>query len=522
MDDKTLMQKGEGETDKKPKTISLGADATLLSVSKVITSAISLIMSMLLARIRTKGEMATYNQIIQMVDMTSSVVMLGLPKSLNYFLSRADTKEEKKKFLSFYYTFNTILSLIVGGILVLSANIISTYLFHNPAITAFLYFLALYPWTKIVTSSVENLLIVSHKTKQLIAYRILNSISLLACVGIVAYFNMTFSTYMIIFIAVEATYALVVYVFAGKIGGGIKPYCSKEMLKTVLAFSIPLGLASVVGMFNTYIDKLLIGYFMSTEQYAVYSMAAKELPVTIISSTFSAVMLPEMARMIKRKKNKEAVDLWAESTILSMIILSFVGTACIVYSRDVLMVLYGEQYATSKGAWVFALYSVYLIIRCTYYGMALNSMGKSKFIFWCSVGALASNAVLNIVLYFLFRLFGWEFVSPAVATIITTVIMDLLQLKVTSKMLDLKFSQVFPWKRAATVVLINGAFGAIFLLLKSVLPLENIFSFNLGSHKIDGSACESILLGIVWAAVYGLLMLKSAKKCWKNLKVKGE
>ena len=506
-------------TNKKT-SVNLGADATLLTASKVITSLIALIMTMMLARIRSKAEMATFNQIFQVVEMLASVVMLGLPKSLNYFLSRIDTVEERRKFLSFYYTLNTILSLVVGGMLVASSYLISTYLFHNEMIMAFLYFLALFPWTKIIMSSVENLLIVSRKNKELIFFRIANSVSLLAVVCIVSYAHLNFAVYMVMYLCVEAAYTLLVYSFANKIGEGIRPYVSAKMLKTVLAFSIPLGLASVVGTFNTYIDKLIIGNLMSTEKYAEYAVAAKELPLTIISSTFSAVMIPQMARMIKKGKNNEAVNLWGQATTLSMIIITFVGVACMYFSRDVLMVMYGKQYINFDCCLVFAVYSVYLILRCTYYGMALNSMGKSKYIFWCSIWALVSNAILNVVLFFLFKLFGGEFVSPAVATIITSVIMDYLQLHRTSKEMNIKFRDVFPWKNALTIIGINAVLGGAFFGLKQVLPLENLLSFKIKNHTVDGSAFETIILCIVWALIYFAIMFKKIKKTWKNLKVK--
>ena len=500
----------------KKKGSNLGADATLLTFSKVATSAIAMVMTMLLSRFRTLEEYGTYSQILMVINLVTSILMLGLPKSLNYFLARTDKEEEKQRFLSLYYTLNTILSLIVGLSLVLSVRVIENFL-GNDNISAFLYFLALFPWTKIICASMENLLIVYKKSKLLVAYRVLNSLSLLLTVMAVEWLGLEFKHYMMLYVVVEAVFALAVYIIAAVISGGIKPYLSKSLIKTVFAFSIPLGLASVVGTLNIELDKLLIGALMETADYSIYTNAARELPVTMIASSFTAVLMPQMVKMLKKEDHLGAVKIWGNATTLSMIIISVIGVGCFVYAEDVMMILYGDQYLS--GAWVFRIYSLHLLMRCTYYGMVLNSIGKTNFIFWCSIGALGTNAVLNIALFYLFRLFGQSMIAPAIATLISTTAMAVLQLTVTAKTLNIKFSQVFPWKDSAVVLLVNIAFGVVFWFVKKFVPLETLLS-SVKIADLDSSTLESLILGCVWGIAYFAVMLKPIKKRWKNLKVK--
>lgn len=502
----------------KKKGSNLGADATLLTFSKVATSAIAMVMTMLLSRFRTKAEYGTYSQILMVVNLVTSILMLGLPKSLNYFLARTDKKEEKQQFLSLYYTLNTILSFIVGLALVLSVGLIEIY-FNNPAIRSFLYFLALFPWTKIVCASIENLLIVYKKHKLLVGFRIINSLALLLTVMSVQWLGLTFKDYMILYVIVESLFAVSVYAIAGYVSGGIRPYINKNLLKTVLAFSIPLGLASVVGTLNIELDKLIIGLFMNKVEFAEYTNAARELPVTMVASTFTAVLMPQMVKMLKKEDNLGAIRLWKNATTLTMIIISIIGVGCYVYAEDVIMILYGSKYVTLGTVWVFRLYSLHLLMRCTYYGMVLNSIGKTGFIFWCSIIALASNAVLNLVMFNIFKLFGQSMIAPAVATLISTTAMAILQLAVTAKSLNVKFSQVFPWKDSGVILLVNIAFGVVFWFIKRLSPLDTVLS-SVRIADLDGSALESLLLACVWAAAYFAVMLKPIKKRWKNLKVK--
>ena len=96
------------------KEASLGKDALLLTVSKMTTLAITMVTGMLLSRFRSFEEYGTYSQLDLVFTLFSAIFMLGLPNSINYFLARANTKNEQQKFLGVYYTLSTILSATMG------------------------------------------------------------------------------------------------------------------------------------------------------------------------------------------------------------------------------------------------------------------------------------------------------------------------------------------------------------------------------------------------------------------------
>ncbi len=285
------------------KSHSIGMNAVHLTVSKVISLCISMLTTMLLSRFRTFTEYGTYSQLLLVVNLVSSLFMLGLPNSINYFLARAETQEQRRKFLSVYYTLSTILSVVMGGALVLAVPLIEAY-FDNQTIRGFIYFLALYPWSSVISSSVENVLVVYQRTRFLMAYRLINSLCLLGTVVVIQWLELGFSAYMQLYMAVCAAFGISVYLIAAWLGGGLRFSFDKKMIREIFVFSIPLGLASVVGTLNIEIDKLLIGRLMSTEDLAVYTNASKELPLTIIATSITAVLLPQLAKMSKKGKGR--------------------------------------------------------------------------------------------------------------------------------------------------------------------------------------------------------------------------
>lgn len=144
------------------KKASVGGDAIYLTVSKIIVLFIGMITSMLLARFRTLEEYGTYSQIIMITDLVSTILMLGLPNSINYFLAKARTDEEKQRFMSVYITLSGIFTFVIAVCLFLALPVISEY-FKNPAITTFSYVFAIYPWSSLMINSLSNTCIVMER-----------------------------------------------------------------------------------------------------------------------------------------------------------------------------------------------------------------------------------------------------------------------------------------------------------------------------------------------------------------------
>ncbi len=486
------------------KHTSIGSAAVGLTASKMVALVISMITTMFLSRFRTTSEYGTYSQILLVINLVVALLMLGLPNSVNYFLVRAEGQEDRRTFLSVYYTVSTILSIVIGIVLVTCLPLIITY-FHNEQIGDFYFVLALYPWASIIMASVENVLIVYDRMRALIAYRIFFSIAMLLTVLVIEWLGLNFRMYMILFVAVNAIFAIAVYIIAAKLCGGLRLLIDRKLLKAIFVFSIPIGLAGVVGTFNTEIDKLLIGYLMSTEEMAIYSNAAKELPLSIIGTSITAVLLPQITLLVKKEKDTSALKLWAHATELGMLIVAVIVAGIFVYAEDVITILYSEKYL--PGSTVFRIYTLVLLFRVTYFGMMLNAHGKTKPVLWSSIVSLVLNIILNPLFYYLFGMPG-----PAAATLLSLFAAMMLQLFMTARILKVHFSEVFPWGRVGIILGINVIFGIIFWALKKILPLEQYI----------GSMAESLVLGSIWLFIYWLLLKKWFKGCWQAINSNGD
>lgn len=478
---------------------NLGKSAAILTLSKVITLVISMLSVMLLARFRTLEEYGTYSQILLVINLATALFTLGLPNSINFFLARADTHEDRRKFLSVYFTINTLLCFVMGVILAIVVPLVVAY-FNNPQIQQFTYFLIFYPWAYVTIGSISNILVVYGKTGKLLVFNIVSAVVAFAAVVLVQLFHGSFQEYMITFLIGNIFLMAWVYIIVWHLESPLRISFDRQLIEKIFKYSIPIGLASLVGTVNIEIDKLMIGHFFDTEQLAIYTNAAKELPLTIVATSLTAVLLPQMARMINKNDSEGAIKIWGDSICLSYILICFCSMALIVFAPQVITILYSAKYLS--GVPVFRVYSLTLLLRCTYFGMVLNSIGKTRLILYSSIVSLVLNAMLNYLLYLVLGMVG-----PAIATFLSIGLVGFAQLFVTAKELHMPFRRIWPWKKISIITLVNIVLGCVFCIVRSV------FSIGISNQDI----LVSVGIGICGMGVYVLIMFKPAKHLWREL-----
>lgn len=483
-------------------TSSIGGDTIKLTISKIITMTMSFIIVMILSRYFSLEEYGTYSQIIIIVNLVGSLFMLGLPNSINYFLARSETKVEKQKFLSVYYSLSTYISIGVGILLLFLTPFFVQY-FNNRLLQSLVYFLAIYPWTLFIKQSIDHVLIVYKKLSLIMFYRIINSVSILLLLVIVQYLNLSFKLFMFIYILLEGFFAISVYFIVKKVADGLKIEIDKYTIKNILKYSIPIGLASAVGTLNIQLDKLMVGRYLGTELLGIYTNASRELPITIVATSLTAILIPQLTILLKKEKKDITINLWSHASILAFIIICFFALVFFTFASDVMNLLYSEKFIT--GVSVFRVFCLVLLLRFTYFGMILNAVGNTKFIFYSSIFSLFLNFCLNYVF-----LVSLGFIGPAIATLISQFVINVIQLVYTCKIIKIKFIEILPWKILGFILLINISFGWIFYVIKENIELDVLL----------GSIFESIILGTIWGGIYLLLFRKTINKSWRVLNTK--
>ncbi len=484
------------------KKASVGTDAVFLTVSKIMVSLIGLVTSMLLARFRTLDEYGTYSQIIMVVDLVSTIILLGLPNSVNYFLAKADTNKEIRKFLSVYLTLSTVFTVIIAVCLNLATPLIIEY-FDNPLITTLTYVFNIYPWSMLMINSLSNVCVVYGKSNRLIYFNIVHAVCNLLIILVAQLLKLNFATYMIIYMASMLAFGVFAVLWIRKMADGLKISIDLKLVKEMFVFCIPMGLAAVVGTLNVELDKLVIANFFTTAEYAIFANAAKQLPVTILTDSLTAVLLPCIVRLMKGNDKTSVVKVWGNAINITFPIMCLIAGGLFVFAPDVMSLFYSAKYATPEGIGVFRVYSSILLLRFTYWGIVLNATGKTKLILYSSIASMVFNLVGNVAAYYAFG-----FIGPAISTLAVIIVISAFQLYFTKKELDTTFTQIFPWKSMGKNLVQTVVFGAVFWLIKNMI---------LGDFTGNISIIISVGLGGLWGVIFVLLNFKKLLSNWKQL-----
>jgi O-antigen/teichoic acid export membrane protein len=185
-----------------------------------------------------------------------------------------------------------------------------------------------------------------------------------------------------------------------------------SMKKELFSFSWPLMFAGILGLVMGWIDTLMLGYFLTAADVGIYraSLSTAGLLV-IVPGSFGAIFFPVITELYSRGEREElentdaAVTKWILMIVLPLVLLM------ILFSNQVLYILYGVEYVA--GALALCILGFGYLVISTFYltNQIIQTVGRTKLIM-ANTGVGASlNVILN---YFLIPIYGIN--GAAIAT----------------------------------------------------------------------------------------------------------
>ncbi|TCK67809.1 O-antigen/teichoic acid export membrane protein [Winogradskyella wandonensis] len=172
---------------------------------------------------------------------------------------------------------------------------------------------------------------------------------------------------------------------------------NKKTIASQIRYSTPYALALLVGILSTHLDKIIVLNNFTTEDFANYINGAFEIPVIIIiTSTLSGLTIGKLNEFCSTKRYQNAINLFKNSMEISACFLFPVFCFSIVFSEQIMIFLFGIQYADA--AVIFSIYLLLLPIRIIIFSDILIALGHSKIFLFRSLIELLVNFSLSIIL----------------------------------------------------------------------------------------------------------------------------
>lgn len=453
--------------------------AAWVALGSMFSFAFGIVSSMILSRYFDKIEYGTYKQVLYIYNSLLAVFTLGLPKAYSYFLPRCPLDEAKsliKKITNLFFILGAFLSLI----LYFGAGFMADFL-KNPLLKGALQIFSPVPFFMMPTMGIESILAVYRKTKFISLYVFITRLIMLLCVALpVVMFGLVCNDALIGFvIGAFISFLLALYLKYLPVkneGTSATSYSYKEIFK----FTYPLFVASIWGVLINSTDQFFVSRYFGTEEFAVFSNGAMELPfIGMIIGACSTVLTPLFAKNVYEGANfKEKIyPVWNSSLVKSAMLIYPIVIFCFYDSNLIMELMYGSGYSESGNYFRLKLFTYFVKIISFY--SVLVALGATKFyekVFMLSFFVLALGEYISL----------YVVNSPLVITgvhVVVTISMCVVFLVYIAKRFEVSFCLLFPL-RASGKIVISSLLSVVLLFCVKyfyTLPQNNwiIFCFDL-------------------------------------------
>lgn len=463
-------------------------DSMFLSFAKVLTILFSLVSAKILSTGLTLTEYGTYSQANLVNSIGTSLILLGLVDALSYYFNRKNEKKDeelRQRIVNTVFFCEISVGLILAILIILGSDFIALY-FDNPEVKHLLPIVSVLPTFANLIYFYKVLLVGTERAKIMSGLSLVLILIRIAAVYMAVY---TVKNLLLIYagiLAMDIIQITVYEILMRKQKFGINPFrISVAHIKPIFAYGLPMGIYAITSAFTRELDKLVVGRMGGTEELAIYANCSKQLPVDIIVTSFSMVLIPYIYGRVTEGKREESIDLFSSYMKVGYYSVWTLATMLLITPATVISFLYSDLYVA--GCPVFVLYVFDNMIRFASVHLILTAAGKTKQIMVYSIISLVLNLILNVLFYHL-----WGIIGPAISTLVVAFIYMFLILSDTKKTIGAKWSEVFDFKDLTVFTLSLVVMWYIAFVL-------NRFLVGIGLH--------AYISMIISMAVFGLAIL---------------
>lgn len=229
-----------------------------------------------------------------------------------------------------------------------------------------------------------------------------------------------------------------------------------EGLGELLRYARPVGFNDAINSLSRYVDRFVILHFFAAGTFAEYHFGAIEMPISLLLSAVTAVLIPEVSRLFQAGQLGEIQRLWQRAVSRLALLVLPLAAFLLAFAGPLIGWLFPEY---DRSAWVFRVYLLVLPLRCAAYNPLLVGIGQARWVLWGSVGDLCCNIGLSLALvgYLQAAHPEWAFLGPAIATSVVTYGQVAFLLAAIGWHLRCGLHRLLPWGRLVRIALGAGA-----------------------------------------------------------------
>lgn len=426
--------------------MKLSSRALVLTIAKFVNLGMSMLIGIVLSRLLSRSDYGDYRQVWLLFQTISPLLILGIDDSIVFFLPQIEKSAHRRILLQTAGLLG-LLGLTFSSIIFFGSDMIAKA--YSPNIAGYLRAFSLYPVFFLPALIAPLWLISIQRIKTASFYIFFFEAARVAGTILLVIFQFSLTrVFLWAGIVAFANVATMLWLVS-RINKGQASRPDFNLIRRQLKYSLPLGLAKVLGSLLKRVSHNIVAIVLTAEAFAVFSNGAFEIPfINPMTSAVMLVLITEFVRLYKKGNYARILQIWLESLRRLATIVYPMTIFSLQFATPIMVLLFSDKYADSAD--VFRIFALILPLRIATYSAVLRALNRTKWILYTTVVSLA----VTLLLSFLFiKWFG--VVGPAFATVIGDYLMAGIFLWLIAKLLKVTIFKVYPWKDLASLAILS-------------------------------------------------------------------
>lgn len=385
---------------------------------------IAFVAKVLMANLLPRADYGAVTLGITVIAFANPFVVLGIHTGFSRYLPRQETDEERRELLWTGIELVIPTMILVGVAVYLLAPSLAAHVFQNPTLTDELQLAGLaIPFSGSITLSLGILRGFKQTSPRVILHNLFLPITRFGLVAAALYFGLgsfgIMSAYTLAYVA-SAFLGIYFVIRHSSILSATIP--SRRYYGRLLKYSIPISISGVMILIFTKLDTLMLGFFGSTKEVAVYGVVYPLAEIlTAVMVAFGFLFLPILSDYhddgdeTGMRKLYQTVSKWAFLLALPPFLIMF------LFPQTIIRLAFKETYTVGGTALSILAATFFMHVVAGPNDDALKSIGETRIVMVANSVTALLNVTLNVIL-----IPDYSFTGAAIATAVSYGVLNMM------------------------------------------------------------------------------------------------
>src|SRR5258706_1651846 len=235
------------------------------------------------------------------------------------------------------------------------------------------------------------------------------------------------------------------------------------LFKSQLAYALPFALAVVVEILQGSLPQYVVAFLSSPATFVIFAVGCLSIPlVEFASSPACDVMMIRMQENLTAGRTRDVLEIWHDTTRKLALLFFPLVALMVVAARDIILLLFTSKYAASIP--ILMVWSTTILLATLQVDGVLRVFAQTRLLLALNLMRLA--IIASLIHWSLSR---FSLIGPVLVIVLATVAFKAVALARMKRLLEVRASDLLPWRNLAALLGASVGAAAVALAVKSLM-----------------------------------------------------